>query len=89
MVYPSLPIAEAVGKLRDDVFDVVRVKSPDPVGAWRDHLEMLEARRHRLQVLDLDALHFVGGGTDLMVGLAEGHQWVGGRSRAAIHANAR
>ena len=83
MVYPALPIAEATGKLWNDVFDVVRVKSSDPIAAWRDHLEMLETRRQRLQALDLSTLHFVGGGTDLIVGLAEGHQWVGGRSRAA------
>jgi aminopeptidase len=83
MVYPALPIAEATSKLWNDVFDVVRVKSPDPMAAWRGHLEVLETRRQRLQALDLSALHFVGGGTDLMVGLAEGHQWVGGRSRAA------
>jgi aminopeptidase len=83
MVYPALPIAQATDKLWDDVFDVVRLKSSDPVAAWRDHLEVLEARRQRLQALNLSALHFVGGGTDLMVGLAEAHQWVGGRSRAA------
>lgn len=83
MVYPALPIAEATSKLWNDVFDVVRVKSSDPIAAWRDHLDVLEARRQRLQALDLGALHFVGGGTDLMVGLADGHQWVGGRSRAA------
>lgn len=83
MVYPALPIAQASDKLWDDVFDVVRVKSSDPVAAWRDHLEGLEARRQRLQALNLSALHFVGGGTDLMVGLADAHQWVGGRSRAA------
>ncbi len=83
MVYPTLSGAEATGKLWDDVFDVVRLRSPDPVAAWRDHLEVLEARCKRLQALDLGALHFVGGGTDLMVGLATGHRWVGGRSRAA------
>lgn len=83
MVYPALPIAEATAKLRDDVFDVVRLRSPDPTAAWRDHLEVLEARCQKLQELDLSALHFVGGGTDLMVGLAAGHRWVGGRSRAA------
>jgi len=83
MVYPALPIAEATDRLWNDVFDVVRVKSADPVAAWRDHLAVLETRCQRLQALDLSALHFVGGGTDLRVGLAEGHQWVGGRSRAA------
>lgn len=83
MVYPALPIAEATAKLWDDVFEVVRVKASDPVAAWRAHLAVLEARCQRLQALDLGALHFVGGGTDLMVGLAEGHQWIGGRSRAA------
>ncbi|MBJ3777494.1 aminopeptidase [Acuticoccus mangrovi] len=83
MVYPALPIAEATATLWDDVFEVVRLTSSDPLAAWRDHLDVLEARCRTLQALDLGALHFVGGGTDLMVGLADGHQWVGGRSYAA------
>ena len=83
MVYPHLTERDAVTRLWDVVFHVVRVDTPDPTDAWADHILRLDARRAALQSLDLDALHFLGGGTDLMVGLAHGHQWVGGRSRAA------
>ena len=83
MVYPALPVAEATTRLWDELFDILRVTAPDPVVAWRDQVEALEVRRHMLQSLDLRALHFLGGGTDLTVGLADGHRWVGGRSRAA------
>jgi aminopeptidase len=82
-VYPHLTEDDAVARLWDDVFHVVRVDLPDPAAAWEDHIRQVEARCQALQSLDLDALHFVGGGTDLIVGLARGHQWIGGRVRAA------
>jgi len=82
-VYPHLTEDDAVARLWDDVFHAVRVDLPDPATAWADHIQQVEARCQALQSLDLDALHFVGGGTDLIVGLARGHQWIGGRARAA------
>ena len=68
-VYPHVTEDDAVARLWDDVFHVVRVDLPDPAAAWADHIQQVEARCQALQSLDLDALHFVGGGTDLIVGL--------------------
>jgi len=82
-VYPHLSEQDAVDHLWDGVFHAVRLDLPDPAAAWADHVRQLEARCRALQALDLDALHFQGQGTDLMVGLARGHQWIGGRAHTA------
>jgi aminopeptidase len=82
-VYPHMTEDDAVARLWDDVFRVVRADRQDPATAWADHIRQVEARGQALQSLDLDALHFAGGGTDLIVGLAHGHRWIGGRARAA------
>jgi aminopeptidase len=41
-------------------------------------VERLEARKAHLQARRFAALHFRGPGTDLTVGLADGHVWMGG-----------
>jgi len=78
MVYPDATPEEATRRLWDDVFEVLRIDEPDPVAAWRGHVAALNARRAALQALDLQALRFYDGSTDITVGLAGGHRWVGG-----------
>ena len=58
-----------VERLWEAVAFAVRLDEPDPVAAWRDHLDRLTARAAALNARELDALHFHGGGTDLTVGL--------------------
>jgi len=48
---------------------VCRLDEPDPAQAWYDRIEEIFKVAGRLDALDLDALHFEGPGTDLMVGL--------------------
>ncbi|WP_022802710.1 aminopeptidase [Deinococcus ficus] len=79
-VYPDLPAAQAVSRLWNAVFHANRVDLPDPVQAWRDHLAALEARAALLTARQYRAVHLQGPGTDLEVGLADGHVWVGGAS---------
>lgn len=81
-VFPNLPADEAEARLWEAIFLTSRVLEDDPVTAWRTHSEHLEARVKLLDEMKLDALHFRGPGTDLRVGLAEGHVWAGGRGRA-------
>jgi aminopeptidase len=47
----------------------VRLDEPDPVAAWREHLDRLTSRAAALNERRFDALHFHGGGTDLTIGL--------------------
>lgn len=81
-VFPDLPEEEAVVKLGDAIFAASRVTGDDPVAAWALHNAALRARSGWLNDERFDALHFTGPGTDLTVGLAEGHEWHGGASTA-------
>jgi aminopeptidase len=81
-VFPGLDAEEAVAKLWDAIFLTSRVLEPDPIGAWSSHCDALDDRVRWLNALHLDALHFSAPGTDLTVGLAEGHAWQGGWSRS-------
>lgn len=81
-VFPDLPEEEAVSRLWDAIFAASRVDEPDPVAAWAAHNEALHARTALLNDRRFHALHFRGPGTDLRVGLADGHDWIGGASPA-------
>jgi aminopeptidase len=71
MVFPDVPLEDAVGKLWDAIFAASRIDEADPVAAWNAH----NARRY-------SALRFRGPGTDLTVGLADRHEWAGGSETA-------
>jgi aminopeptidase len=82
-VFPDLPEEEAVERLWSAIFAASRVDGPDPVAAWAQHNATLAARGRALNDADYAALRFRGPGTDLTVGLADGHLWAGGAERAA------
>ena len=82
LVFPDLPLEEAVRKLADAIFAASRVDRDDPVTAWADHNAELRKRSTWLNGERFSALHFTGPGTDLKVGLADGHEWHGGASTA-------
>lgn len=81
-VFPDLPEAEAVAKLWDAIFAACRVDVADPVAEWARHNATLHARTEFLNAKDFRELHFRGPGTDLRVGLADGHLWCGGAEAA-------
>jgi aminopeptidase len=81
-VFPGLPEAAAVAKLWEAIFATSRVDAEDPIAAWASHNATLMARRHSLNAKRYAALHFRGPGTDLRVGLADEHEWMGGLSTA-------
>src|SRR5690606_11658033 len=62
------------------IFHAVRLDTEDPEAAWRAHAQQLVSARERLNSRGFAALRFKGPGTDLRVGLAEGHRWDGGSS---------
>ena len=78
LMFPELPEDQAVARLWDAIFAASRVDQPDPVAAWAAHNDALHARTGFLNHKRYDALHFRGPGTDLRVGLADGHLWLGG-----------
>tara|TARA_R110002051_G_scaffold17074_3_gene50568 strand:- start:3359 stop:4612 length:1254 start_codon:yes stop_codon:yes gene_type:complete len=82
VVFPDLPEEEAVFKLAEAIFAASRVDLADPVAAWAAHNTTLRSRSDWLNGERFEALHFTGPGTDLRVGLADGHEWHGGASTA-------
>ncbi len=81
-VFPDVTEAVAVAKLADAIFAASRIDTPDPVAAWAAHNAALRSRTQWLNGQRFHALHFTGPGTDLTVGLADGHEWQGGASTA-------
>ena len=92
IAYPSLSWAKqvfpedeedvAVAKLADAIFAASRVDNDDPIAAWEKHNATLRNRTEWLNGQRFSALHYFGPGMDLTIGLAEGHEWVGGASTA-------
>jgi len=72
-----------VERLWDAVAFCLRLDEPDPVAAWREHLDRLEARARALNALRPRALRYRGPGTDLTVGLLPGARWGSARFRTA------
>jgi aminopeptidase len=68
-----------VERLWEQVSFAVRLDEPDPVQAWREHMDRLVARAERLNAAGLDAVRFRGPGTDLTVGLLPESTWCAAR----------
>ncbi len=81
-MFPSLPLNKAIKKLADAIFSASRVTEEDPVYAWTVHNTTLKKRSSWLNEKRFSSLHFKGFGTDLLVGLADDHEWHGGASTA-------
>ena len=81
-VFPAAAPDAAVKQLWDAIYSITRVDAPDPIAAWAAHNAELKARQDLLNARRFHSLRFRGPGTDLIVGLAEGHAWMGGASRA-------
>ena len=82
-VFPALPEAEAMARLWDAIFAASRVTTDDPIAGWAAHNATLMARRNMMNAKHYVALHYRGPGTDLRVGLADEHRWMGGLTTAA------
>jgi aminopeptidase len=72
-----------VERLWNEIAFCMRLDEPDPVQAWREHLDRLDARAAALTELRPDAIHYRGPGTDLTVGLLPKARWVSARFRTS------
>jgi aminopeptidase len=81
-VFPNLSRDEGLSRLWEAIFAASRADQPDPMAAWKKHDADLHARAERLNEKRYSALHFRGPGTDLRVGLADDHLWLGGGTTA-------
>jgi aminopeptidase len=82
LVFPGDEDDVAVRKLADAIFAASRVDNDDAVAAWQKHNAVLRERTEWLNGQRFHALQYSGPGTDLTVGLADGHEWEGGASTA-------
>ena len=70
---------EAVDKLWNAIFNVMRLNNEDPSRAWDIHLENLKNNMEKLNKFNFKKLIFKNSlGTDLHIELPEGHIWCGG-----------
>jgi aminopeptidase len=81
-VFPEDEEDVAVAKLADAIFKASRVDDADAIAAWGKHNAVLRERTEWLNGQRFSALHYSGPGTDLTIGLADGHEWQGGASTA-------
>jgi aminopeptidase len=81
-VFPGEEEDVATAKLAEAIFAASRVDNEDPIAAWAAHNATLRARSEWLNGQRFQALHYSGPGTDLTIGLADGHEWQGGASTA-------
>jgi aminopeptidase len=81
-MFADLPADEALARLWNAIFAASRADQADPLKAWKEHDVNLHARSKSLNEKRYSALHFRGPGTDLRVGLADDHLWLGGGTMA-------
>jgi aminopeptidase len=79
-VFPSVPADRQTGQLWEAIRRLCRLDAPDPVAAWRSHIEALAARAADLNRRKFSALRYTGPGTTLTIGLPKGHVWISARS---------
>ena len=78
VVYPELEREEAYAALWDAIAHVCRLEADDPAEAWTERSAVLKANAGRLSEGRFDALHLLGAGTDLTIGLLRSAHWAGG-----------
>ena len=67
-----------VEKLWEVLAPLLRLDADDPVQAWREHVERLDARARQMNEARFMAVHFEGPETDLTVGIVPGAHWNAG-----------
>ncbi len=82
LVFPKDSSKKATKKLANAIFAASRADKKDPIAEWKKHNATLAIKSKWLNEQNFASLHFKGEGTDLMVGLADGHEWAGGAAKA-------
>jgi len=78
------PQGDSFNKLLDAILVASRVtENNDPVAEWREHINRLARHNKILNNYNFSFLRFKNGvGTDLQIGLVDGHIWAGGGEEA-------
>lgn len=81
-VFPDKSESDALDSLWRAIFACTKSDLPDPIAAWETHNAELRRRTEFLNQRRYRALKYTGPETDLMLGLAEEHNWKGGGGKA-------
>src|SRR5258708_22751720 len=79
-VLPDIPADQREAKMWDLIFDLSRINDADPIAMWQAHIQDLNSRRNYLNNKRYAMLKYTAPGTDLTIGLPEGHNWEGAGS---------
>ncbi len=83
-IFSNLSEEEAVEKLWEAIFKIVRVDKEDPVEAWNEHKNNLKIKMDFLNSKNFKSIYFKNSlGTDLKMELPENHIWVGGAEKSS------
>ena len=83
-VFPELSEEEAVGRLWDEIFAACRVDGENALANWKEHTDSIKKHLDILNGYNFKTLKYRNSaGTDVTVGLPEGHIWTGGDEEAA------
>lgn len=74
-VFPDLSLEDAVEKMSEYMIQFYRLDKDDPTAYWKGHFQALDKRAAGLTEGNYQTIHLTGPGTDLKVGLAQGHCW--------------
>lgn len=77
-IFPELNEEERINKLWENIFNVTRVNTENPIESWNEHINNLKQKLDYLNDKKFVKLIYKATGTDLSVELPEKHLWVGG-----------
>ena len=84
-VFPEYSEEQAVDALWGAILNSVRANEADPMDAWDAHKRALRERMAFLNKYNFRRLRYQNSlGTDLVVGLPDGHQWLGGAEKTKM-----
>ncbi len=82
LVFPEAPEDLRVDRLWEKIFEILQIYEDDPIAVWERRLEELNSVCEHLNRKAYTALKYTAPGTDLTVGLPEGHIWHGGKTES-------
>ena len=83
-IFSDSSTEEAINKLWNLIFDIVRLNNDNPIKAWEEHNKNIADKLDFLNKHKFSKLHYKNSqGTDLTIELPEDHIWLGGAEKCA------
>ena len=83
-VFPDLSEGDAVARLWEEILSACRADGGDAVRRWKEHTAEIKKHVEIMNSHDFRTLRYKNSaGTDVTVGLPEGHYWAGGEEKSS------